>query len=475
MKSEKKKAEISKSKHSLKSRKSATKKTQDKHDNKKLIYLDNNGTTLICPSAERVLKNWLVCYNPSSNSRISKPVRLMIDKAKRFVLHHCYVTPETHTVLFTSGATESNCFILRSTASAYKRITGRKPHIVTSAFEHHSILECAESLENDRLIDFSLVLPNSHGIISPRSVERLIRPNTCLVSIMHANNEIGSLNDISAIGKISRNHRIPFHSDCVQTFGKIRIGLPHNNLDAISASLHKLYGPKGIGLLIINNDLIKGYQLRAQINGSQQGGLRGGTENVPAIISSMEAIRWTFSRRKEKNKKLLDMRNQLLRELRKHIKSVNYSDYMKHHNITNMRQSSDEKKDEDRKTDSSPFRNYELVILGPPEEKISSYIPNTLFISLVKLNGEFCNVKFKELLDKNKIIVSIGSACLTGSSKASHVLDALGAPDKIRKGIIRISTSDYTKEREVSTFIRRFLELLLYFDKNILPRLNKKN
>jgi cysteine desulfurase len=432
-------------KKSTKSRKTSRKKTSKKRtSSNKLIYLDNNGTTLICPEAETVYKKWLKCYNASSSSSVSKSAKQMMEKVKKNILKHCSTTQKDYTVVFTSGATESNCFILRSTAEAYSRIKKVKPHIIISSIEHHSILECAKSMVEAGYAEISKVEPNMYGCILPEDVEKEIKPNTCLISIMYANNETGAINNIPKIGEIAHAKKIPLHSDSVQLFGKYPVNLKKSNLDVFSASFHKLYGPKGIGLLIIKNDLVKGYDIKGQICGSQQEGLRGGTENLPAIASSAEALKCAFKNRKSKNAKLLKMRNYIIDNIIKSklVKLGKYCNYL---------------------GDPIPGKekDNEIVILGPPRDKPNYYLPNTLLLSVAKNKGkEFCNVDFKKDLDEMGIVLSIASACLTSSDKASHILTAIGAPPVIKRGTLRISVGDYNTMEEIKIFVKKFLTLL---------------
>jgi len=224
------------------------------------------------------------------------------------------------------------------------------------------------------------------------------------------------------------------HSDCVQIFGKSRINIAEFNIDALSASAHKFYGPKGVGILIINNDLIDGYKLTAEINGTQQGGLRGGTENVPGVISCMAAIKHTFKRRKQKNKKLRLLRDTLLEKLASLYPLVPYEAYL----------------DFDKKERA----DVEFVSLGPPNKMKPYILPNTVLLSICKNKGKpFCNIDLKHHLDNKNIIISVGSACNTKSKSSSHVLDAIGAPDVIKRGVIRISFNDQNTKKEINTFI----------------------
>lgn len=425
---------------------------------KKIIYLDNNGTTIICPEAANAYKKWLKCYNASSSSVVSKSAKEMMEVAKKYIMKHCGVDSKKYTAVFTSGATESNCFIIRSTVEAYRKIRKIKPHLIISSIEHHSIIECARSIEEAGYAEVSKVEPNMYGCILAEDVEKLIKPNTCLISIMYANNETGAINNIPKIGELAHKYKLPLHTDAVQLFGKYPINLQKSNVDALSASFHKLYGPKGVGLLIINNNLIEGYQLQGQICGSQQGGLRGGTENLPAIASSIECMKANFKNRKAKNAKLLKMRNYIIDEIDKSgfIKIGDYASYLGDPVL-------------DRKTlQSEKVKQNEIIILGPPIDKPNFYLPNTLLISAVKNIGkDFCNVKFKKELDLKGVVISIASACLTGSDKASHVLTAIGAPPIIKRGTLRISMGDFNNENEMKIFMKKFLDLLkIHLDKN---------
>lgn len=401
------------------------------------IYFDNNATTLICEPAKKVHTDWLSCYNASSDSKISKPARLLLENAKDTVLAQCNVSSATHTALFTSGATESNCFIIRSCVKAYKKKILENnseliPHVIISETEHHSIIECVKDLSDTGDIEVSYIKPTIFGNILPEDVEKEIKSNTCLITIMFANNEIPIINNIEEIGKVAHKHRIPLHSDCVQIFGKYKIDINKNNIDALSASAHKFYGPKGIGLLIINNKLIEGYNLTAEISGSQQKGLRGGTENIAGIASMIAALKWAFINRKKKNQRLFELRDYLIECLNKKFKIGDYLNYIK-------------------EQDSEPL---EIVLLGPPNDKKGFILPNTILLSVCKNKGRpFCNVELKKFLDSKNCIVSIGSSCLTQSDKASHVLSAINAPPVIKRGVIRISFNDYNTFLEIDKFV----------------------
>lgn len=402
------------------------------------IYFDNNATTLICKTAAKVHTTWLTCYNPSSDSKIAQPAKAMLDKCTDMILAHCGVSTATHTVLFTSGGTESNCFIIKSCVKAYKKKllekgSELKPHVITSSTEHHSILACLHDLAEDQEIELSEISPTIYGNILPEDVESAIKPNTCLISIMFANNEVPIINNVGEIGALAHKHRIPIHSDCVQIFGKFKIDMMKHNIDALSASAHKFYGPKGMGILIINNNLIEGYGITAEIYGSQQHGLRGGTENIAGIASMCAALKAAFVSRKQKNTKLTKLRDLLLSKLEENHTFGKYIDYV----------------------NETEHPDIELVSLGPPNDKKAFILPNTILLAIAKNKGRpFCNVALKKALDSKKCVVSIGSACLTKSDKASHVLHAIGAPSVIKRGVIRISFGDNNTVEEVNKFAK---------------------
>lgn len=422
-----------------------------------LIYLDNNGTTIPHKKVVELVKDWTSAYNPSSDSKWAKVSGAMIEKVRLAIHKHCNTSPQTHTVLFTSGASESNSTIIRDCAYSFRRMTQTRGHIISSAIEHHSVLKCLEDLKDEGAISYSLIAPNIYGTINVSDVEKEIDSirakglPIALITIMFANNELGSINNIKGIGELAFKNKIPFHTDAVQVFGKFTIDLPASKISAISVSFHKFYGPKGIGLLIISNLLIEGYGLRGIIAGSQQHGLRGGTENVAGIAGAGEALKIAFQHRGQKNEKLRQLKMAMIDNFAKHYPMGKYESYI------------DEAKD---------LKMTEIVILGSdPADEIRS-LPNTLLVSIAKNKGNaFCNIKFKELLRKNGIDISIGSACHTDSPKASHVLTAIHAPPVIKKGVIRISLGDYNTMEEVKQFNKIFLEVLDQFiidlDKNI--------
>lgn len=411
----------------------------------KVIYLDNNATTIdMAKSVRDKLEKYLLTLNPATDSVKLDALKKQIEKAKLDIHKHCGTTPETYYLIFTSGASESNGTILRSVANAYKVNTGKVGHIISSAVEHNSILQCLEDMKREGATTYSLVQPNIYGTVNVGDVEKEVK--TCLgrgvgismITIMGANNETGSINNIRELADMAFKYKIPFHSDLVQAFGKFKISLPENHITAISASMHKLYGPRKTGILMINRQLVEGYKLSGLIPGSQQFGFRGGTEDPASILATAQCIYETFKDRDKKNEKLRAFRSYIISEFGKRYPIARYESFLQ-----------EEKK----------HALIELVILGP--EDPMRVLPNTILLSVTKNKGEmFCNVKFKKELDKENIIVSIGSACNTSNPKASHVLYAISAPQIIKKGVIRISLGDYNTKPEIDQFIKKFLHIL---------------
>lgn len=425
------------------------------------IYFDNNATTLMSNPAKTALINWLDCYNPSSDSRAAKPARDILEKSKDALLAHCGVSSASHSVIFTSGASESNCFILRACVKAFKKKlldqgSALIPHVILSATEHHSSIACVTDLMESGDAEVTFLEPTIYGNINPTEIERAITTTTCLISIMYANNEVPVINDIKTIGSIAHKHHIPLHSDAVQVFGKYPVKVNNDHIDALSASAHKFYGPKGVGVLILNNDLIAGYKLTGEINGNQQQQLRGGTENVPGIVSTMAALQNAFTKRKEKNQKLYELRIRLLDHLKKKFQFADYISYLKNPDEMYTEDLNDDSSNKDEKTTQ---QDIELISLGPPEDKTMFILPNTVLLAICKNRGRpFCNVELKKYLDKHNCIISIGSACNTSKDTASHVLNAIGAPPVVKRGTVRISFGDYNNKKEVDHFAKLLID-----------------
>lgn len=432
-------------------------KSDNKGKGKSLnIYFDTNANVPMYKPVIDVLSKWSnIGCNPSSTSAKAQKSQLLLEAAKKRLLDHCSISSKLYTVIFTSGASESNCTIITGAALAYKKKLKRKPKIVISSIEHESILSCVRDLEHHELAEIIYIEPNIEGVIKKSNIERIIDiPDIALISIMYANNELGTVNDIAEIGALAHQHNIPFHTDCVQAFSKIRIPMNKNNIDALSMSFHKLGGPIGIGALIIKNEFIEGYELCGIIKGKQQGGLRGGTIPIPNIAAAMKALDITFHHRDEKNTHLINMRNEFIERLSRLYPLGNYAEYVKRdleHQIIDEEVTLNHKIVDD-------INKVEIVILGPTLNHIKRVLPNTILLSIAKNNldryGFFCNKKLKEYLDKHGIIVSIGSACNAHFDKRSHVLHAIKCPDVIARGTIRVSLPDNVNLKMIKDFMK---------------------
>lgn len=414
-----------------------------------MIYFDNNATTIVPKEVITETVKYINMGNPSASYKTAVECRALMKEFREFIATRCnfiaYEEKEKYDaeslrkcyhIIFNSGASESNNAIVRSVTTAYKFHTGRTPHVVTSSIEHKSLIECVNQLVGLRLIDATFVKPNRLGFVEPEDVRLAIKPNTCLVTIMHANNETGAINNIRAIGAIAHEAHVPFHTDCAQTFGKMLLDPVACSVDAFSVSFHKLGGCKGSGLLVIKKQLIDGYHLLPEICGTQNCGFRGGTENISGIAGSYMATKLAWTQRDAKNKMLLRIKKRIMELMSQSITCQTLREYLE-------------------KPAAVPIQ----VVFLSTAEKV--YLPNTLMLSVVKRTlPDMCNVELKRALEANSIIVSIGSACNTQSSKASHVLYELGADPYIRKGALRISLGDDNTEDQADKFVATFLQVL---------------
>ncbi len=402
-----------------------------------MLYLDNNATTFMPPAVKSAMIDWCNKGNPSSGHRAAKEAKKMMCDFREYIEKLCKFDHRAYKIVFTSGASEANCMIFHCVVQAHTQAAKAIPHVVVSSIEHKSILNMAQSYEARGLVTVSYISPTAGGHILPEDVEKAIRRDTCLVCVMHANNETGAINNIRSIGALSHNHNVPFHCDTSQTFGKFPVAPVADHVDSFCISFHKLYGPPGIGALVIKRELIEGYNLSPYIFGTQNDGLRGGTENLPGIGASFVATRYTMLDRLQKNARMMALKRQLVHSLASHYPTQLYSSYV------------------GGTPKSSPISIVLLSGLG------DCYLPNTVLLSVVKKTRPLvCNSQLRADLEKRGIIISIGSACNTSSPKASHVLYAMGADEYIRKGALRITLGDDTTAADIDRFTVAFLELL---------------
>lgn len=412
------------------------------------IYLDNNATTFMSKDTINVINKYMNLGNPSSVYPSALQAKKVIEDASNYIKKVINANSNSE-VIFTSGASESNAMVLRMVAKASKF---KPPIILSSKIEHSSILETLNIMQEQGDCVVSLASPNINGCVDVDAIKPLITTNTCLVSIMSANNEIGSMNNIYSIGRLCRQFNIPFHSDMTQSFGKFSIDVQRVPVDFITTSFHKSYGPIGCGMVWIR----EGIKLKAMIGGHQFNEMRGGTENVPYIAGSIYSLNHTLTDRTTKNMIMLKKKQMILDG----IKGIPYPEFVnrvKRSNIIN-----------------GFYDIPNCIIIFTPLCTMKS-LPNTIYLSVFKQikstdtefirNNKFCNLAFKRLLIDNGVIISTGSACLKdgGSYVADTLLKYLpdGFPTKfIQCGILRISIGDNTSETDISKFINIFNNLL---------------
>ena len=359
-----------------------------------MIYLDNAASTQIHDDVlESMLPYLKEQYgNASSIHRYGRLARKAIEKARKQIASLINADPSE--ILITSGGTESNNTAL--TGIALKNSDG---HIITSSIEHDAILEpCKKLSQNGLFVDYLPV--NSSGMVDPIELKNSISNNTCIVSVMFGNNEVGTVQHISEISKICNEHKIPFHTDAVQAVGKIPINVKELGVDLLSISSHKLHGPKGIGALYIKN----GIQIDPVIlGGGQEHGLRSGTENVANIVGFGKACEIAKNNLTENMAYVKNLRDLLVEQVLREIPVV--------------------------------------TLNGDP----NSRLPNNAHFTFLGVNGEDLIIK----LDEYGIAASTGSACSVNTQKASHVLQAMGFSHEQITGSLRLTLGIFNDEKEI--------------------------
>lgn len=365
-----------------------------------LIYLDHAATTAVHPD---VLKEMLPYFtdkfgNPSSVYGFAANNKNKLTEARETIAGALGAKPEE--IYFTAGGSESDNWALKCTAEAYGVHGG---HIITTKIEHHAILHTCKYLQN-RGYDVTYLDVDENGLVDLNTLEAAIRPDTFLISIMFANNEIGTIEPIKEIGEIAHRHGILFHTDAVQAFGQIPIHVDEMNIDMLSASGHKFNGPKGIGFLYIK----KGLKLKSFIHGGQQErGRRAGTENVPGIVGIAKACEIVMAEMEERMKKETELRDYLIERILKEIPYTRLNGHSK------------------------------------------KRLPNNVNISFQFVEGESILI----MLDMAGICASSGSACTSGSVDPSHVLLAIGLPHEIAHGSLRLTIGYENTKEEMDTVV----------------------
>lgn len=372
----------------------------------KTIYMDNSATT---PVRREVVEEMLPYMtenfgNPSSIYDIGKISKHAIDKARVKVANA--LGAEENEIYFTSGGTESDNWALKGIAFA-NRNNGE--HIITSSIEHHAVLHTCAWLEGQGF-EVTYLPVDKYGMVSPEEVKKAIRDDTILISIMLANNEIGTIQPVEEIGKIAKENRIYFHTDAVQAIGHVPIDVKKMNIDLLSLSGHKFEGPKGCGALYIR----KGTKIDTLLHGgAQERKRRAGTENVPAIVGLGKAIELATAEIEDSNKTLLELREHLIKGLLKIPKT--------HLN-------------------------------GHPTQRLA----NNVNVTFEYIEGESLLL----LLNANGIFASTGSACNSSSLEPSHVLTACGVPHEIVHGSLRLSLGRMNSKKDVDRVLKVLPEIV---------------
>ncbi len=374
------------------------------------IYADNSATTKIAPEVLDKMMPYLTTYygNPSSLYKIGGKAKEAVEKARENIAKNLGVAHASE-IYFTSGGSESDNWALKGVCHALKA-KGKK-HIITSKFEHHAILHTCKALEKEGF-EVTYLDVYENGIVHPEDVENAIREDTAIVSIMYANNEIGTIQPIKEIGEICKKHKVLFHTDAVQAAGYVKINVVEQNIDLLSMTAHKIHGPKGCGLLYIRrgiriDNLIEG--------GAQERNKRAGTENVPGIVGLDAALQSAVDTMDERCAKLTKMRDRLIDGLLKIERSRINGDRIQR-------------------------------------------LPGNVNMCFEGIEGESLLLK----LDLNGISASSGSACTSGSLDPSHVLLAIGLPHEIAHGSMRLSFSDENTEEDIDYILKIVPEIVNY-------------
>ncbi len=372
-----------------------------------MLYLDHASTTAVLPDAVEEMRPYFVelYANPSGIYEFSEDAREILRRARQKIADSIHAQPEE--IYFTSGGTESDNWALIGIAEEQKK-KGR--HIITTCIEHHAVLRTCEYLEQ-KGYEVTYLPVETDGSVSLRLLEKAIRPDTILISIIFANNEIGTIQPIRQIGQIARKHHIVFHTDAVQAYLHEKIDVRQMHIDLLSASSHKFYGPKGVGFLFIRNEV----SLPAFLHGgNQENRKRAGTENVPGIVGMGKAASIGQCHFEENHRHLLQMRDFLIRQIPKRIPYCRINGSLSHRLDSNVN------------------------------------------VSFRFLEGESLII----LLDMEGICVSGGSACASSDHTISHVLKGIRLPDEWARGTIRISLGRENTMEEMEFFVGRLAQLV---------------
>ena len=373
----------------------------------KMIYLDNAATT---PTKPEVVEAMLPYFtenfgNPSSVYEFAAKNKAVVTHARETIADA--LGTNAADIYFTAGGSEADNWAIKATAEAYKQ---KGNHIITSKIEHHAVLHTCEYLEKHGF-EVTYLDVDENGFVKLDELKKAIRPTTILITIMFANNEIGTIQPVAEIGKIAKEHGILFHTDAVQAFGQLAINVDELNIDMLSASGHKLNGPKGIGFLYIRKVL----KLRSFVHGgAQERHRRAGTENVPGIVGLGKAVELAMASLEERQKKEIETRDYLI----------------------------------DRILAEIPYTR----LNGDRRNRL----PNNANFSFQFIEGESLLI----MLDMEGICGSSGSACTSGSLDPSHVLLAIGLPHEIAHGSLRLTLSEANTKEEMDYVVEKVKEIV---------------
>lgn len=386
----------------------------------KTVYMDNAATTKV---RKEVLEEMLPYFsenygNPSSVYALGSESKVAVEKAREQVANE--LNADKSEIFFTAGGSESDNWAIKGLALRNKE---KGNHIITSKIEHHAVLYTCQYLEKNGF-EVTYLDVDEDGIIDLEELKAAITDKTILITIMFANNEIGTIQPIEEIGKIAKEKNVIFHTDAVQAVGSIEIDVKEMNIDLLSLSAHKINGPKGVGALYIK----KGIRLDNLISGgAQERNRRAGTENVPGIVGLGKAIELAYENLDQKNEKIINLRERLIRKIEE---------------------------------------NFDYIRLNGHRTK---RLPGNVNFSFEFIEGESILLS----LDMEGIAASSGSACTSGSLDPSHVLLAIGLPHGIAHGSLRLSLGIYNTEEEVDYVVDKLIEIVDRL-RNMSPLYNDK-
>ena len=372
-----------------------------------MIYLDNAATTRTAPEVVEAMLPYFTEYygNAGSIYRLGSESKKAVIRAKETIA--ATLRAEPNEIYFTAGGSESDNWALKEVYEAYR---DKGNHIITSKIEHHAVLHTCEYLEKQGA-EITYLDVDEDGIVDPKQLEKAIRPDTILISVMYANNEIGTVQPIREIGEIAASHGILFHTDAVQAYGQMPIDVADCHIDLLSASGHKFNGPKGIGFLYIG----KKVKIRSFVHGGQQErGRRAGTENVAGIVGMEAAVKRAYRIMDEKTKREIELRDYLTTRILREISNTRLN--------------------------------------GHPVKRL----PGNVNVSFESVEGESVLI----MLDMRDICASSGSACTSGSLDPSHVLLALGMSPELARGSLRLTLSEDNTREELDIVVEELKQIV---------------